>query len=299
MLYYYQLNPINIHQKNRKFYFYIDQTLYVLLPCERQPEKVQVLYELGTYLNHTNYQCHELVINQFQQIITEINHIPYVLLRVFIQKNQIVTLDEIALFGYVPIDITRFSILRRDNWQELWENKIDYLEYQVSQFGKKYPLIRESFSYYVGLTETAILFLKLIQKEENSRIVIAHHRLQVQDTLFSFYNPLNFVLDYKVRDAAEYLKDAFFQGKDILNQIPSYIQSQGYTIFDCQMFFARMLYPSYYFDAYDQVLHNHVSQEHMKYILNRCESYQQFLRELYFYLKSIIPMPEIEWLIKL
>lgn len=36
----------------------------------------------------------------------------------------------------------------------MWVQKIDYFEYQVSQMGKKYPVIRESSIYYVGLAES-------------------------------------------------------------------------------------------------------------------------------------------------
>ena len=46
----------------------------------------------------------------------------------------------------------------------MWIRKIDYFEYQISQFGKKYPIIRESFNYYVGLAENGISLLNKAMK---------------------------------------------------------------------------------------------------------------------------------------
>jgi len=57
------------------------------------------------------------------------------------------------------------NIKKPDNkkdWYTLWTSKIDYLEIQLSEFGKKYPLLRKSFPYFCGLAENAIQLLEKI-----------------------------------------------------------------------------------------------------------------------------------------
>ena len=58
----------------------------------------------------------------------------------------------------------------------MWVQKNDYLEYQTSMLGLKYPLIRESFSYYIGLAETAIEIVNSLEKTSVS-LVYSHRRL--------------------------------------------------------------------------------------------------------------------------
>ena len=64
------------------------------------------------------------------------------------------------------------------------------------------------------------------------------------------------------------------------------------------MFFARMLFPTYYFDCYQQVILGDLEErEILKYIQN-VNNYQFFLKELYFFLRQYYEIPEIDWIIK-
>ena len=88
-------------------------------------------------------------------------------------------------------------------WKQLWSNKVDYFEYQITQVGKKYPLIRESFSYYIGVVEAGIC---LLNNSKKLRCSVAHKRITKNEDLFEFYNPTNYILDTRVRDLSEYFK---------------------------------------------------------------------------------------------
>ncbi len=73
--------------------------------------------------------------------------------------------------------------------------------------------------YYIGLTENAISYLKY-SNLKNNHIGIQHIRVKYNDNLTNFYNPINLIIDYKVRDIAEYFKSLFFDSKiDIKNII--------------------------------------------------------------------------------
>ena len=107
---------------------------------------------------------------------------------------------------------------KKKNWTKIWSDKNDYLEFQISELGKKHPIIRESFSYYIGLAETAIALTNEVQNNEIT-YVYSHKRINRDDTLLEFYNPLNITVDARVRDIAEYLKSAFFNDFDIREEL--------------------------------------------------------------------------------
>ena len=295
--YYYNLNPTDIHQYNKQFKFSINEEEYVLTPYERNEDDIKHLYEISIQLFQKQIYCHQFVSNTNRSIITYINNVPYVLLRVYINNNNKIILNDIINF-INNTTTTTTNILKRDNWFKLWTEKIDYFEYQISQFGKQYPIIRESFSYFIGLAETGIMFYKNIHITTNNTFVIAHKRMKKDYTMFDLYNPLNFVIDLKVRDASEFFKERFFEDYDILSEITYYIKYADLTSYDCLMLFTRMLFPSFYFDIYEDIINNGQNEKELLKIINKTNDYEQFLKKLYLYLRTIITMPDIEWLIK-
>ena len=60
-------------------------------------------------------------------------------------------------------------------------------------------------------------------------------------------------------------------------------------------YFARLLYPSYYFDAFESSLTSKNDQE-IKKISSKANSYEIILKNLYSELKKYINIPNIEWL---
>lgn len=123
------------------------------------------------YLISKNIYCHEIINNKEQKIITIINNKPYILLKVHYNNNSPININNIISYN-IQIDNNK-----KCDWYKLWCTKIDYYEYQIREYGKKYPLIRESFSYYNGLCETAITLLSRI-KLNNINMYINHQRIK-------------------------------------------------------------------------------------------------------------------------
>ena len=105
------------------------------------------------------------------------------------------------------------------DWGLLWSKKIDYLEDLINENGKKYPLIVDSFNYFVGMAENAIGYFNSIGFNKNYRYVVSHKVIKDDDSVEVLYNPMNIIFDYKVRDGkcvstnAKYLMDKL----DIVN----------------------------------------------------------------------------------
>ena len=91
---------------------------------------------------------------------------------------------------------------------KLWSNKIDYLEYQVSQLGTNYNEILNSFSFFIGLSENAISFLNINNiNYNNTHKTLNHLRIKNNMLFIDYYNPINILIDYDIRDYSEYIKN--------------------------------------------------------------------------------------------
>ena len=207
--------------------------------------------------------------------------------------DSIITYQDIINFTNTVKNLKLESNYQK--WNILWETKIDYFEYQLNQFGNKYPLIRESLSYYIGMAETGIMLFKNTRLD-NIESCISHRRIKSTSTLFDLYNPLNYVFDYKVRDTAEYFKALFLEKDDIFSDIVNYISYNYLSEYDCLAFYIRMFYPSFYFDMYEDIMDGVIQEEKIKQAIKKTNQYESLLKNLYVYLSGYINMPDIEWI---
>ncbi len=293
--YFYNIQPENIHQHEKQFRFRINNNNYAFLPCYRPENEIRELQILSTSLFLQGIYCHQFVLNINSSIITDVNNVPYVLLLVHTNDKRLVTLDDLIWFSNINISPTN-DLLKKDNWFLLWTEKIDYFEYQVSQFGKSFPLIRESFSYFVGMAETSISFLRNTNTNNNKILSVSHGRIKSNSTIFDLYNPLNFIIDSKVRNICEYFKDQFFKGNDIIDDLFNYISSSNFATSDYMLLYARMLFPTFYFDVYELVIHGYIEEKEILSIIQRISDYELFLKYLHDYLKQFVMIPNIEWI---
>lgn len=290
--YYYNLNPYEIHQINKKYKFRISNNNYILYPYTRNLNEINELFELHRYLLVMGIYCHQIILNINNEFITKINNTIYVLLKINMDNRKI-NIQDIVLFSNLQVDPSRFSTIKRQNWYQLWINKIDYIEYQISQFGKKYPLIRESSDYYIGIVENCISILANIKKDLT--LTISHNRINKNTTTEEFYNPLNFIIDKRVRDISEYLK-SFMLEEDIIQKLENYIYQNNLSANDIKLLFVRLIYPSSYFDTYETIISDKQEEKEILKIINKHNIYEKSIKKIYHYLRSISDIPEIDWL---
>ena len=94
------------------------------------------------------------------------------------------------------------------------------------------------------------------------------------------------------------LKISFFNNEDSLLDLKTYLRSTKLTPYSYHMLYARLLYPSYYFDMYDSILQGKVQEEKLHYYLSKVDTYEEFLKNLFFLINQYYRLPPIEWLIK-
>ena len=193
--------------------------------------------------------------------------------------------------------------LYRNNWAKLWESKVDYFEYQIKELGRNKKIILNSFSYYIGLAENAISIAnicELYNKDNmNEKVVLSHRRINYPCMEYEFYNPLEYIFDIQVRDVSEYLKSMFFytDRNRTIKELKNYLLSTRLSNYEANMLYARLLYPTYYFDIYEKVIEDLKEESELLDIINKVDEYELFLKEAYFELSRMYKIEQINWII--
>lgn len=290
IMYYYDFdNPI-IYKWNKRIYVKYNNEKYLFQPVYLEQE----LAEIYSLMNR-NDQYYRIIKNKFNSLITIYQGQKYVLLRL----NEVRSGDyEREIFNHIYIPPTSKYTIDRSNWYFLWSKKNDYFEYQLSHISGKYPLIDESIDYYIGLAETAISYIKYnsIDNTKNNYddLTVCHRRIN-KDSIF---NPLNVVVDHKERDIAEYLKYLFFNRENTEDKIKYIINNYKGNIFGYYRIYARLLYPSYYFDIYDGIINEQIPEEELRKIIERVNEYEQYLQKIFDIMYTKSGIKRVEWIQK-
>lgn len=297
IIYYYNIEVSNLVKNGNYYSFYFNGDRYEFNIYTRDFKEENDILKLNKFMVENNILVHEIIPNKNGNIVSVVDNVPYVLYKVYINKDKKITLDELTFMS--QYDVVGVDSLKRNEWDTLWGTRIDYLEYQINQMGKKYPILVDSFSYFVGMAENAISYVKntIIEtkKEELDKDVISHSK--VYDSINSIYDPLNIIIDYKSRDVSEYIKASFFlNNKKIFEELDIYFSKNYYSFYGIRLLFGRVVYPSFYFDLYDNVILGNVKESEVLNITSRTVEYEAYLREIYYYLRKFYNIPMIDWL---
>ena len=130
-------------------------------------------------------------------------------------------------------------------------------------------------------------------------LVLAHKRVEYPNLRLNFDNPLNLLFDVCERDIGEYLKNLFFyNAKDALIDLKAYIDVRKPSAYQMGLLFARLLYPSYYFDVHEKVLEDNLDADEVLFYTDKVNEYEQFLKDSYSLMNQYVPLEKIDWLIK-
>lgn len=299
--YYYNLNPNKINRIFNYYYFYLNNELYYFIIYTRKEEDINSIYKFNQDLIKNNVLINEIINNKNNTIITIVNKIPYILVKIQINQNKDINLSEINYLSNIRIRYP--NNLMRSNWANLWINKIDYLEYQLEQNYQKYPLITNSFNYFVGLTENAISYLNTtitnLKPEKNDIGVISHDTVLISDSVYSLYDPLNIIIDHPARDIAEYIKISFFKDNyKIFDELDEYFKYNYFSFYGINLLIARILYPSFYFELYDKIINKEANESELLKITSRIDEYENYLQEIFNYFHKYYNIKDINWLKK-
>lgn len=290
--YYYNLRIDELHNTNDIYSFSLNNNHFTFKPYIDNIDKSYDIYKLNSIISN-KLNIDSIIPNKYNNPLTKVNDTYYVLI---LNKSKVKL--SLSLISNMAISNINITTLERNKWELLWENKIDYYELQIGENEKKYSLIRESFDYFIGMAENAISYLvntKLELKPTNSdQKVVAHNNLMEPLT-----DPSNLILDHKARDVAEYIKLSFWSNnKNIFKELDEYFYYNYYSPYGIRVLFSRILYPSFYFNLYDEIIQGKKEEKELNKIINRITDYEIYLYNIYIYLRKYYDIPSIEWLKK-
>lgn len=285
--YYYNIKIEEVHQNQKCYWFNYNQKLYELYKV--QTINVKELLEIVNLLLKNRIPCHIPQMNILKSYTTLINNETYILLQINEKSKEHIIFNDIYSL-YKISDIKKPE--NKKDWYTLWTSKIDYLELQLTEFGKKYPLLRKSFPYFCGLAENAI---QLLEKINVTEYKINHYRIQNDEKLIDFFNPLNMLIDLKTRDISEYIKNNRKHINNI-NDIKYIIAKFKLNNEEIKLLFARIMFPNYYFDTFEEIIAQEKDEQEIIIHINNIESIEHLLKSIYKYIREITQIPNIEWL---
>lgn len=279
--------------RESKYYSFIYKGYVYRLYIYDNVMDTKFLYDINRNLVG-NTLMSEIIVNKNNDIISNYNNESYILLKIFANVNKIITLEEIAFLSNSWYE-EKLNI----NWGVLWENKIDYLENLIHENGRKYPLVVDSFNYFVGMAENAISYFNSIIIEKDYKFAIGHKVIRWDDRVDVLYNPLNVIFDYRVRDVAEYIKNSFFNNNyNIFNELVGYLRKNNLSLMEIKLLISRLIYPSFYFDMYEDILIDNKEEKIILDVISRLDEYECYLSNVISFFKVNYEVEEIEWLKK-
>ena len=300
--YYYNLNIDIIHEQPSCSSFEYNGEEFYFVYFNRDKEELEDISIIISELKFKNFKVHDFILNRNQELLTKVGNHYYILMKLNTKKNAVIDFTDICELTNKLKLSRKTSKLYRNNWAELWSKKIDYFEYQISELGKDKKMILDSFGYYLGMAENAISYVNKINKvigiSDNDNISLSHRRIFFPNIALNYYNPLSFVFDLEIRDISEYLKMHFFHNEDSLLDLQTFLKIRSLTPYSYHMLYARLLYPSYYFDVFDAIMNNNEDNEMVMQVIKKTKEYEKFLKDAYLEISKYTNLEKIDWVMK-
>lgn len=292
MEYFYNIKVDKIIYSDKYYSFMYNGYIYKLYIYDGY-SNIELLQELNNKLIKVTLLS-EIIYNRNNEIISTYNGMNYILLKIYVNTLKNISLSEISF-----LTNTLYKEKIRINWGILWSKKIDYLEELISENGKKYPIIVDSFNYFVGLAENAISYYNGVLIDNDYKYSVSHKRIRINDSVEVLYNPLNITFDYRVRDVSEYIKNAFFlDNKNIFSEVLEYLDTNNLSLMEVKLLVARILYPSFYFDMYEDILIDEKEEKIIMDVVVKLDDYEKYLGKMISFLKRYYDIDEVLWLKK-
>lgn len=178
------------------------------------------------------------------------------------------------------------------DWRDKWINRSEYIMNTYSSYRNKNKVIDNCIDYYFGLLESSICYLNGFNYE-NVNLYVQHAKM----SYFDYFNPFNIRIDVKERDFSNFLKYIFFDDKYNESYVRSIIE-KNITNYDFNLVVARLIYPDYYFDLFDDYLINSDDKtlDLIKKIVNRVDEYEKYVYMICNYVKLNIQIKNVDYL---
>ena len=290
--YYYGLKDIDIIPLENN-YLIMDNNDYTYLFFELKKDINinNIISILNKLTKPNNYN--DILINKDNNYISSYDNKNYILMMVKGIINEEVSLKEMINNNLKY----RYLRITKNNIKDTWSKKIDYLEYQISQLSKNKSEVINSFSFFIGLAENAIEFINVNNINFNNiNQSLVHYRLSSHPLMINYYNPLDILIDYEIRDYAEYIKAKLLTSDDCLNDFKYILDNANLSIDDIKLLYARLMFPTNYFDAIEDILIDNDNESNLDIYIDNVSKYINLLKDIYYEIKKSIYIDIPNWI---
>lgn len=287
---YYDILVDELNKSDNNYFFYFNNELFLFYLVLNDVNLVENIYK---YIVENNIESFNIILNKEGNLFSDVDKKKYVLLRVKGILKYEVKFDE---FKYYPVNSNGV------NWGTLWSERLDYYEVQIRELGIKYQTVLNSFGMFSGLAENAILYFNMTMEkfgDLESNVSIVHNRVKYPCYLIDYYNPVNFIIDYSVRDIGEYIKSYIISDDFDFNNVITLINRMYLNDLMFNLLYARLLYPTFYFDVFDKIILEDGKDSDIVFTLDKIDIYLDTLKRLYDRFNNEYQMFRIEWLNKI
>ncbi|MFA7121740.1 MAG: hypothetical protein WC277_09720 [Bacilli bacterium] len=283
--YYYNLYPNELNKMYNGFYFAINGYKFLLIELILPKSHILDIYEK---LMKNNIGFYIIILNKDNNPVSNFDNKEYILFQINGNDKEILKFEE-------QIYISSKSDV---NWGKLWSERIDYYEIQINELAQDKRIVLESIYYYIGLAENAISIANKYKNINENESIIQHYRMNVPIKKGDYFNPGNMLSDVFIRNIVEYIKNSFFCEKKEDEYYLEYIKSFNYTESSANLLLARLLYPTYYFDIFDEIILNDKDEDELIFIINLCYDFENLIIKIYDLLQKKYPILNIDWIRK-
>lgn len=298
--YYYGFNIFDLSFSNGIYFFSNLRTKYMLKICKNIND-CNYLFNLSESIIANGYiNFFKIIKNKEDKIITLIEGKPYILLKISNIKNDIISIFDIKSNLYVDVN-NNFGNLIHYPWEIMWENKIDYFE---NWFLNKFDIYKDLypiFNYFIGVAENALLYLKEVNaneiRENSDNLVVSHSRININTSLFEYYDSTNLIIDHSSRDVSEYIKSCFINHCWDIDILREYLKNHYFSNYGLKLLFSRILFPSFFFDYIEKMITDNTKIIFLD-LENRVVEFQNFIRDISFFLIEEYNINGVAWILK-
>lgn len=283
--YYYNLSFDEIKEYQDYAILKMEEKTYIFKKFIQDEEETKYISNL---LYNNGIIVHSIIINNQNSIITEYNKERYIL----ILLNKIH--EEIdSNFFYVEVPNKEIDL------GTLWSNKIDYYSHQISELALGRDFLINTFNYYIGMAENAIqIYNRAKASPLEVKCCVQHRRINYPNYNINYLDPTNMLIDVRIRDISEYIKSKFFSVGMNDKEVYDLISKYNFNEKEFNMLYARLFYPTYYFDIFEDEIINEEEEERITAYLKKRTDYEKFLYNIYLNMRNFYNIFEVEWIKK-
>ena len=285
---FYNISLDEINKDGNNYYFYHDNHLYLFYLVENNELIIEKIYR---YFIENNIEMYRIILNKENKFFTSVDNKKYSLLKMDGILKYEIRFDE---FKYYPVNDNP------QDWGMLWSNRLDYYSIQLRELGFKYQTFLNSYGFFEGLAENAILYYNLsLDKFNEDKIVgIVHNRMRYPCYSYEYNNPLDCVIDYSIRDISEYLKSYSMSEDFDIENVIILLSRLNVNKLMFNLLYSRLLYPTFYFDIFDKIILDNGEDKEVVSVIEKVNNYVFMLREVYKNFVNKYELLNVEWLNK-